>query len=100
MFKTENEVIEILKPVVALLHPNTQIRVGKAVQEQISLIRKVTFFVVIPISVNRDDIIKIFNELSIKYNREIFFSGSEAGFLHSDLENDWFFITAEITQNL
>lgn len=96
MFKTENEVIDIIKPAIRAFHPNTQIRVGKSAQGKNSLNRLVTFFVIVPITVSRDNVIKSINELSILHDRELYFSGSESGMLYGDLENDWLFITAEI----
>lgn len=100
MFKTEKEVTEILEATIHPLHSNTQIRAGKSTQKENTLSREVTFFIILPLSVDRDEVIKKLNELTIKYDRRLYFSGSEAGLLHGDIENDWFFITAEITQFL
>ena len=103
-FKTESEVIAILKPIVSGFHPNTKVRVGKSTQSNRGLTREVTFFIIIPIEVDRDVAIKSLNELTVEYlskdDYTLYFSGSEAGLLHGDQENDWLFITAEITENL
>jgi hypothetical protein len=56
----------------------------------------VTFFVIIPVSVNRDTMIKAINNLSLTHDRKLYFSGSESGLLYGDVENDWLFITTEI----
>ena len=96
MFNTESEVIAIIKPIVTALHPNVQIRVGKSSQGSNTLNRIVTFFVIIPVSVNRDTMIKAINNLCLTHDRKLYFSGSESGLLYGDVENDWLFITTEI----
>lgn len=100
MFKTEKDVIEIIENSIHSLHKNTKVFAGKSSQPQNSLSREVVFFIVVPVSVDRDEIIKTLNVLTLQNDRELYFSGSEMGILHNDTENDWFFITAEITQNL
>jgi len=96
MFKTESEVIAILETAARVYHPNVKVRTGRSSQTSRGLNRDVVFFLIVPISVNRDDIIKSLNLLSLKYDRELYFSGSEAGMLYGDIENDWLFITAQI----
>ncbi|MEA1919146.1 MAG: hypothetical protein U9N52_04850 [Campylobacterota bacterium] len=96
MFNTENEVIKILQDMINPIHPNATVRVGKSEQKENSIIREVTFFILIPASVDRDLTIKEINKLSIKHDRELYFSGSESGMLHGDMEQDWLFITTQI----
>lgn len=96
MFKTESDVVAILKPIVRGFHPNVQIRAGKSSQAQNTLNRIVTFFIIVPLTVDRDAIIKAINLLSLEHDRKLYFSGSESGLLYGDVENDWLFITTEI----
>jgi len=96
MFKSESEVIEILKPLFHEEHPNTKIRVLKRNANEKTAYRETVFFVTIPVDVDVVPIIKELNELHEQYDRQLYFSGSEMGLLHGDNEHDWLFITANI----
>ena len=96
MFKSELEVIKLLRPVVDGFHNNAEVRVGKSTQSDRNVERAVTFFIIVPVSVDRDTSIKALNILSMAHDMNLYFSGSESGLLHGDIENDWLFMTANI----
>ena len=99
LLQSEIEAKTIIETAISAF-TESRVVIGKAEQGAKSSMREVTFFIIVPTSIDITALSKTLTEMSLDNELLLAFTGYDHGMLHGDMESYFFFVKAKINQKI